>query len=74
MYLAKWTTRLMEALRRLSQMEPSAQLLHLLALSWMSWLSLATLHSKILILLLERQLAATLTVQLEFSMLLQINF
>ena len=42
LFLAKWITSLMAALRRPSLMEQSAQHSHLPALSWMSWLSLAT--------------------------------
>ena len=42
LFLAKWITSLTVALRRPSLMEQSAQHLHLPALSWTSWLSLAT--------------------------------
>ena len=74
MFLAKWITSLMAALRRPSLMEQSAQHSHLPALSWMSWLSLATWPLKTLMPWLVRQFVVTSMVQLLFSMSLPINF
>lgn len=74
LFLAKWITSLMAALRRPSLMEQSAQHSHLPALSWMSWLSLATWPLKTLMPWLVRQFVVTSMVQLLFSMSLPINF